>query len=71
MKAYDTGLICGRFQSDNMNIKTADDSDLFKRLDEINGQLQDIFISAHKCDLLHTEREAIKTELWLRGYEIH
>ena len=54
-----------------MNIKTADDSDLFKRLDEINGQLQDIFISAHKCDLLHTEREAIKTELWLRGYEIH
>lgn len=46
-----------------MNIETADDSDLFKRLDEIDGQLQDIFASAHKCDLLHAEREAIKAEL--------
>lgn len=54
-----------------MNIKTADDSNLFKRLDEIDGQLQDIFASAHKCDLLYAEREAIKAELWLRGYEIH
>lgn len=52
-------------------IKSADDSDLFKRLDEIDGELQDFHISAHKCDLLYKEQDGLKTELRQRGYKIN
>ena len=38
-----------------MKIKSADDSDLFKRLDEIDGELQDFHISAYQSDLLYKE----------------
>lgn len=52
-------------------IKSADDSDLFKRLDEIDGELQDFHISAHKCDLLYKEQNGLKTELRQREYKIN
>lgn len=44
-----------------MKIKSADSSDLLKRLNEIDEELQDFHISAHKCDLLYKEQDAIKT----------
>lgn len=50
-----------------MEIKFADDFDLFRRLDEIDGELQDFHISAHKCDLLYKEQNSLKTELQRRG----
>ena len=43
-----------------MKIKSADSSDLLKRLNEIDEELQDFHISAHKCDLLYKEQDAIK-----------
>ena len=46
-----------------MKIKSADSSDLLKRLNEIEKELQDFHISAHKCDLLYKEQDAIKTIL--------
>ena len=46
-----------------MKIKSANSSDLFKRLDEIDGELQDFNISAYKCDLLYKEQDSLKTEL--------
>lgn len=46
-----------------MKIKSADSSDLLKRLNEIDEELQDFHISAHKCDLLYKEQNAIKTIL--------
>ncbi len=46
-----------------MKIKSADNSNLLKRLDEIDEELQDFHISAHKCDLLYKEQDAIKTIL--------
>lgn len=46
-----------------MKIKSADSSDLLKRLNEIDEELQDFHISAHKCDLLYKEQDAIKTIL--------
>ena len=46
-----------------MKIKSADSSDLIKRLNEIDEELQDFHISAHKCDLLYKEQDAIKTIL--------
>lgn len=46
-----------------MKIKSADSSDLLKRLNEIDKELQDFHISAHKCDLLYKEQAAIKTIL--------
>lgn len=42
---------------------------LFRRLDEIDGELQDWHISAYKSDLLTKERDEIKNELRKR-YEI-
>lgn len=51
-----------------MEIKSADDFDLFRRLDEIDGELQDYCISAYKCDLLYKEQDSLKTELQQRGY---
>ena len=53
-----------------MEIKSADDFDIFKRLNEIDGELQDFYISAHKCDLLYKEQVALKAELQRRGYDI-
>lgn len=47
-----------------------DDTILFHRLDEIDGEFQDFHISAHKSDLLTKEREEIKEELRSRGYTI-
>lgn len=47
---------------------TIDDTILFHRLDEIDGEFQDIHISAHKSDLLTKERDEIKEELRNRGY---
>lgn len=47
-----------------------DDTMLFHRLDEIDGEYQDFHISAHKSDLLTKEREEIKEELRSRGYTI-
>lgn len=41
---------------------------LFRRLDEIDGQLQDWYISAYKSDLLYAEIDEIKAELRNRGY---
>lgn len=55
----------------DMEIKSADDSDLFKRLDKIDGELQNFHISAHKCDLLYKEQDDLKTELRQRGYKIN
>ena len=46
-----------------MKVKSADSSDLLKRLNEIDEELQDFHISAHKCDLLYKEQDAIKTIL--------
>ena len=40
-----------------MKIKSAGDFDLFRRLDEIDGELQDFHISAYKCDLLYKEQD--------------
>lgn len=54
-----------------MKIKSAGDFDLFKRLDEIDGELQDFHISAYKCDLLYKEQNSLKTELRQRGYKIN
>lgn len=42
---------------------------LFRRLDEIDGELQDWHISAYKSDLLDKERDEIKVELRQRGYD--
>lgn len=53
-----------------MKIKSANSSDLFKRLDEIDGELQDFHISVYKCDLLYKEHDSIKAELQQRGYRI-
>lgn len=41
---------------------------LFRRLDEIDGQLQDFHISAYKSDLIMKERDEIKEELKKRGH---
>ena len=51
-----------------MKIKSAGDFDLFRRLDEIDGELQDFHISAYKCDLLYKEQDSLKAELRQRGY---
>ena len=56
-------LITARKDNDLMKIKSADSSDLLKRLNEIDEELQDFHISAHKCDLLYKEQDAIKTIL--------
>ena len=53
-----------------MKIKSAGDFDIFKRLDEIDCELQDFHISAYKCDLLYKEQNSLKTELRQRGYKI-
>ena len=50
-----------------MEIKSSDDFDLFRRLDEIDGEQQDFHISAHKCDLLYKEQNSLKAELQRRG----
>lgn len=55
----------------DMEIKSADDFDLFRRLDEIDGELQDFHISAYQCDLLYKEQDSLKTELRQRGYKIN
>lgn len=54
-----------------MKIKSAGDFDLFKRLDEIDGELQDFHISAYKCDLLYKEQDSLKAELRQIGYKIN
>ena len=41
---------------------------LLRRLDEIDGELQDWHISAHKSDLLYKEKDAIVEELTNRGH---
>ena len=46
------------------------DNMLLKRLDEIDGQLQDFHISAYKSDLIMKERDAIKEELRRRGFAV-
>ena len=56
-----------------MEIKSADDFDLFRRLDEIDGELQDFHILAYQllayqCDLLYKEQDSLKAELQQRGY---
>lgn len=55
----------------DMEIKSADDFDLFRRLDEIDGELQDFHISAYQCDLLYKEQDSLKAELRQRGYNIN
>ena len=44
------------------------DNMLFRRLDEIDGQLQDFHISAYKSDLIMREKDEILEELRRRGY---
>ena len=56
-------LITARKDDSLMKIKSADSFDLLKRLNEIDEELQDFHISAHKCDLLYKEQDAIKTIL--------
>lgn len=51
-------------------IKHADSSDIFERLNEIDDELKDFFISGHKCDLLYAEQYKLKTELLERGYSV-
>lgn len=46
------------------------DEMLFHRLDEIDGEFQDWYISAYKSDLLTKERDEIKNELRKRRYEV-
>lgn len=46
-----------------LTVETADDIYLFRRLDEIEGELQDFHISGYKCNLLHIERNEIYAEL--------
>lgn len=60
-----------KLSKNDIEIKSADDSDLSKRLDEIDGELQDFHISAHKYDLLYKEQDDLKTELRQRGYKIN
>lgn len=48
-----------------------DDDMLFRRLDEIDGELQDWHISACKSDLLTKESNEIKSELKQRGYKLN
>ncbi len=55
----------------DMKIKSADDFDLFRRLDEIDGELQDFHISAYQCDLLYKEQDCLKAELQQRGYKMN
>lgn len=45
-----------------------DDTMLFRRLDEIDGELQDLHISAYKSDLITKKSNEIKSELKQRGY---
>ena len=45
------------------------DEQLFRRLDDIDGELQDWHISAYKSDLLTKEQDEIKEELRKRGYD--
>lgn len=51
-------------------LSNINDDILFRRLDEIDGELQDFHISAHKSDLLAKEKDEIKTELQRRGYTV-
>lgn len=44
-----------------------DDNLLLKRLDEIDGELQDLHVSAHKSDMLTEEKQQIQYELGKRG----
>ena len=53
-----------------MKVTTASSSDLLKRLNEIDDELQDFHISAHKSDLLYKEQDSLKSELQERGYSI-
>lgn len=53
-----------------MEIKSANSSALFERLDEIHGELEKLFIFAYKYDLLLKEQNLLKTELQTRGYDI-
>ena len=55
---------------DYMKVTTASSSDLLKRLNEIDDELQDFHISAHKSDLLYKEQDSLKSELQERGYSI-
>ena len=41
-----------------MGIKSANSSEIFKRLDEIDNELQGFHISAYKCDLLYKEENS-------------
>lgn len=50
-------------------LSAIDDTDLGKRLNEIEGELQDFHISAHKSDLLYKEKRNIEKELKYRGYK--
>lgn len=54
-----------------MKIKFANSFDLFKKLDESDGELQDFHISAYRCNLLYKEQDSLKAELWQRGYKIN
>lgn len=51
-----------------MEIKSTNSSDLFKRLDEIDRELQDLHTSAYQCKILYKEQKALKAELRERGY---
>lgn len=48
--------------------KDVSDVTLFRRLEEIDGELQDFHISAFRSDIISKERDEIRTELKLRGY---
>lgn len=51
-----------------MDISKIDEILLYRRLDEIDGQLQDWHISGYKSNLLMEEQKEIKEELKRRGY---
>ena len=50
-------------------IKEVDLYELMHRLDEIDGQMQDIHISAYHVDMLTKEKDMIVEEIKARGYE--
>ena len=52
------------------NFSAINDTILFRRLDEIEGEFQDFHISAYKSDLLIRERNEIREELQKRGYNL-
>lgn len=66
----DEGIIIITCKEPENKLAKVDAFNLRKRLDEIDGELQDWHISAYKSDLLYTEKDEIKAELKRRNVNI-